>query len=95
MPVNTSELDKISKLAMLEFSESAQKQLLTDMQTIISYFNKLNEVDTTNVKPFFYVSNLENIFREDKTTPWLTQAEALANAPAHHSGFFSVPRVIK
>jgi aspartyl-tRNA(Asn)/glutamyl-tRNA(Gln) amidotransferase subunit C len=55
---------------------------------------KLNELDTSDVKPTYNVLDLANIMRQDKVEEWLMQEEALANAPRSNHGFFSVPKVI-
>ncbi len=56
--------------------------------------SKLNELDTSDVEPTYNVLALHNVMRQDEVRSWLTQDEALANAPASNYGYFSVPKVI-
>jgi len=94
MGITTAEVDNIAKLAKLKFSEDEKKRLTHQLAQIIAYVEKLNELDLENVPPTSHVLQLKNVMREDEVKPWLTQKEALANAPAKHHGFFSVPKVI-
>lgn len=94
MAVTIADVEKIAKLAKLKFTEAEKEKLTRELSQIIAYVEKLNELDLVNVPPTDHVLNLKNVMREDKMKPWLTQEEALKNAPAKHDRFFSVPKVI-
>ena len=94
MPITIEDVDKIAKLAKLEFSPEEKKKFTEQMAQIVTYFEKLNELDTDEVPPTYHVLDIKNVMREDKVEPWLTQEDVLANAPARKLGFFSVPKVI-
>ncbi len=89
-------LEHISKLALLDLSEEEKNKLAQELGDILSYFKKLDEIDTSNVKPMTHpIEGLKNVFRED--IPWksLTNEEALMNAKHTQDGFFKAGKVIK
>ena len=94
MVIKKSDIEKFAKLAKLEFSETEKEKLTHQLSEILSYVKKLSELDLENVKPTSHVLDIKNVLREDKVEPWLTQEDALYNAPATKLGFFSVPKVI-
>lgn len=95
MPVSTEDVNKISKLAKLKFSEEEKKKLQNDMNRILDYIDKINELDLSNVEPLENINETENVFREDEPKLTIAQEEALRNAPSKTDKFFKVPKVIK
>ena len=94
MPITIEDVENIAKLARLRFSEEEKQKFTRQLAEIISYVEKLNELDTENVPPTYHVLPLTNVSRKDEVKTWLTQEEALRNAPKKFRGFFSVPEVI-
>ncbi|RKY76341.1 Asp-tRNA(Asn)/Glu-tRNA(Gln) amidotransferase GatCAB subunit C [candidate division KSB1 bacterium] len=94
MAITVEEVEHIAQLAKLKFSEEEKKKFTTQLAKIIQYVEKLNELDTEDVPPTYHVLDIKNVMRSDVTKPWLTQEEALKNAPRRKDGFFSVPKVI-
>ena len=95
MKIDDSTLDRIAELARLDFSDpAARKTILADMERVISFVEKLNEVDTTGVEPLIFMTEEENVLREDVASMEITKAEALRNAPVKDSDYFKVPRVV-
>ena len=94
MSVTIEEVEGIAKLAKLSFSEEEKEKFVEQFNQILAYVEKLNELDTQDVNPTNNVLDLVNVMREDVVKTWLTQEEALANAPAKKSGYYSVPKVI-
>ena len=89
-------LKHISKLALLDLSEEEKNKLAQELGDILSYFKKLDTLDTSNVKPMTHpIEGLKNVFRED--IPWksLTNQEALKNAKHTKDGYFKAGKVIK
>ena len=89
-------LEHISKLALLDLSEEEKNKLAQELGDILSYFKKLDTLDTSNVKPMTHpIEGLKNVFRED--IPWksLTNKEALINAKHTKDGYFKAGKVIK
>ncbi len=94
MAITPEDVDRIAQLAKLRFSEEEKLEIARQLDQIVAYVEKLKELDVEGVPPTAHVVELTNVMREDKVEPWLSQEEALANAPAKHHGFFSVPKVI-
>lgn len=94
MSVTLSQVDLIAALAKLAFADEAKRTFVEQFNQILKYMEKLNELNTDDVAPTFNVLDLRNVTRADEVKPWLTQDEALANAPKSSHGFFSVPKVI-
>ena len=95
MKIDNETVDKIAHLARLEFENEAKEQIITDMNNMLSFIDKLNEVDTSNIAPLIYMSDEVNVLREDVVKQEITQDEALKNAPKHDSDYFKVPKVIE
>ena len=85
----------IAKLANLPITNEEEKKLGTQLSETLNYIEILKEVDTKNVTPTAHVTGLENITREDKTSPSLSQKQALANAKNQHNGFFIVDAILE
>ncbi len=95
MKIDTETVDKIAHLARLEFDATGKEQIIKDMNNMLTFVEKLNELDTTGVEPLIYMSDEVNTLREDEVIQVISQDEALKNAPKHDSDYFKVPRVIE
>ena len=80
---------------MLKFNEAEKEEIKADLQKMIGFIDKLQELDTTGVEPLMHMSEEINVLREDIPGPMLNQQEALQNAPHHDDQYFKVPKVIK
>jgi aspartyl-tRNA(Asn)/glutamyl-tRNA(Gln) amidotransferase subunit C len=94
MKISRKEVTHIAHLARLEFSEAEIEAFTRQLDSILSYFDKLKEVDTTAVEPTTHVLGVRNVFREDAVTASIGQETSLQNAPEGESGCFRVPKVI-
>ena len=94
MSVSISDVDKISTLAKLKFNDSEKIKLQTDLNKILEYIDELNELNLEDVEPLENINETENVLREDVNVPWLTNEEALKNAPSKIGKFFKVPKVL-
>ena len=92
--IDIKTVDEIAHLARLEFNIDAKAEILNDMNRMLSFIDKLSELDTTNVEPLIYMTNEKTILREDEPEITLTQKEALKNAPKKDSDYFKAPKVI-
>ncbi len=89
-------IDHISKLALLDLSEEEKTKLADEVGDILKYFKKLDNLDTSNVKPLTHpIEGLKNVFREDKPWESLSTEEALKNARHKKDGYFKAPRILK
>lgn len=89
-------IDHLSKLALIELSDEDKEELSDQLGEILNYFKKLNDLDTSNVKPTTHpIEGLKNVFRED--IPWesLSNEEATKNSKHKKDGFFKAPRILK
>ena len=95
MKVDNKVVDKLADLAKLEFDESSKAEIIGDLNRILTFVEKLEELDTDNVKPLKYITEEINMMRDDVTKQELTKDEALKNAPKSDSDYFIVPKVLK
>jgi aspartyl-tRNA(Asn)/glutamyl-tRNA(Gln) amidotransferase subunit C len=94
MKISEEIVDHIAHLSRLEFEGDKKKAILKDMENIISFMDKLSEVDTNNVEPLIFMNEEYNNLREDVANVTVTQDEALKNAPKKDSDYFRIPKVL-
>jgi aspartyl-tRNA(Asn)/glutamyl-tRNA(Gln) amidotransferase subunit C len=94
MPVTRKEIEHIAELARLKFTDAELENYTGKLNQILSYVEKLNELDTENIEPLSHPVESENIFREDIVKPSINRDEAFKNSPDHDNVFFKVPKVI-
>lgn len=95
MEITDELVQRVAHLARLSFNEEELPRMRQDMQRMIAFVEKLNELDTTGVEPLIHMSTETNVLREDIEANTLTQEEALANAPSRDSDYFKVPKVLR
>ena len=94
MNINKETIYKVADLARIEIGEQEADTLQADMNKILTFMEKLNELDTTNVEPLIYMNPEMNVWREDVVKQDLTVAEGLKNAAKHNEEFFFVPKIL-
>ena len=94
MAVTKKDVEKIAELARLKFSDEELGSFTPQMNEILSYMDKLNELDTENVEPLSHPVEQKNVFRDDEMKPSIPIKEALKNAPSKDEHHFIVPKVI-
>ena len=92
--IDIKTVDEVAHLARLEFTEEGKDEILNDMNRMLAFVDKLNEMDTEGVEPLIYMTDEVNVMREDEPKDTLTQKDALKNAPKKDSDYFKVPKVI-
>lgn len=95
MEVNDELVNNIAELARLRFADNEKEEIKLDLQKIIGFIEKLNELDTSGIEPLLHMSDNVNVLREDEVEGSVIREEALANAANHDGSFFKVPKVIK
>lgn len=95
MEVNKQLVDRIATLSKLEFDEQSKEAIRQDLERMIGFVDKLNEVNTEGIEPLIYVNDEVNILREDEVKQIITKEEALSNAPTKDSDYIKVPKVLK
>ena len=94
MKLSISDVEYVAKLARLEFSDTEKEKFTAQLNDILLYIDKLNELDTKGVAPMTHAIAVTNAFREDKVRESLGTEGAIANAPDARGEFFRVPKVI-
>jgi aspartyl-tRNA(Asn)/glutamyl-tRNA(Gln) amidotransferase subunit C len=94
MKISEGTVDHIAHLARLEFEGDKKATIREDMEKIISFIEKLQEIDTENVEPLIFMTNELNNLREDDPVVSLTQEDVLKNAPKKDSDYFRIPKVL-
>ena len=94
MKIEESTIDHIAHLARLAFEGEKKEAIGQDLERIISFMDKLQEVNTENVEPLVFMTNEINRLREDVSKVTITHEEALKNAPKKDSDYFRIPKVL-
>lgn len=94
MKIDDKMIDRISRLACLEFENDEKEQIRKDLERIITFMKKLQKLETENVEPLVYLSESQKHLRTDEPVQSISHDEALLNAPQTDGNFFLVPKVI-
>lgn len=95
MKITKAEVEHVARLARLELSAQEVETFTGQMDAILAYVDKLNELETSGITPTAHAVPMENAFREDVVAPSIGIDNALANAPDRADNFFRVPKVIE
>ena len=93
--ITRRDVEHVAELARLELSAAEKEQFIAQLNSILTYIEKLNELNTTDVEPTSHVIPVSNVFRDDQVRPSLERDLALQNAPQESHFFFKVPRIIE
>jgi aspartyl-tRNA(Asn)/glutamyl-tRNA(Gln) amidotransferase subunit C len=97
--VNEKDVSYVADLAYLELTAEERARMLKDLNSILGYIDRLNELDTSNVEPMAQGGSRQgasaDVTRDDEPRPSLPREQALANAPVTDGVFFKVPKVIE
>lgn len=94
MKITTKEVEDVALLARLDLSQGELNLMTNQLDNILSYIEKLNEVDTAGVSTTSHIFSINNAFREDIPGESLGREEVLKNAPEKNGEMFKVPKVI-
>ncbi len=95
MEITDRTVDELAHLARLQFEGEEKERIKNDLNRILGFMEKLNELDTEGVEPLIYLSEELNVLRNDEAHTTITQQQALKNAPQRDSDYFKVPKVLK
>lgn len=93
--ISKEQVRHVADLARLALTEEEVERLAKQLGDIIDYAELLNELDTDNVEPTTHVLDIKNVLRKDEPKRWITQEEALKNAPDVQDGQFRVPAILE
>ena len=97
MKITIKDVEYVAKLARLELTEAEKDNFARQLESILGYIDKLNELDTRNIQPTSHALNITNVMREDIMVkcPENIRNNILNNAPERESDFFRVKKVIE
>lgn len=93
--IDEKTMENVLILAKLELSGQERAQAAAEMEKMLGYVEKMNELDTSGVEPMVQPWEIGNVFREDEVTNWDMRDELLAGAPAREDGQYVVPRTVE
>lgn len=92
--IESKNIEYVSKLARIALNPEEIKKFTPQLSKILDYINKLNELNTENVKPTTHVIDIKNVLRKDENKKSLNRDKVLKNAPDKEDGCFKVPKII-
>jgi aspartyl-tRNA(Asn)/glutamyl-tRNA(Gln) amidotransferase subunit C len=95
MKIDRETVDKIAHLGRLVLTDEEKDRSIIELSEILSFMEKLGEVDVTGVEPLIYMNEAVNVLRPDVIVQDITREEALMNAPLKNDEYFKVSKVIE
>ena len=95
MKIDTKVVDELAHLARLSYENEAKQEIVTELNKIIAFVEKLDEINTDGIEPLIYMVDETNVVRKDTMKQDVSQDEGLKNAPKKDSDYFRVPKVIE
>ncbi len=92
--ITEQQVRHVAKLARLKITDDQVKTFTPQLNAILTYIAQLEQLDTSNVEPLAHCLPVSNVLRDDTIQPSLSNADALANAPAKDGEFFTIPKVL-
>lgn len=94
MKLDKATVEKLAHLSRLEFSEVEKTEMMKDMDNILGFVAKIEELDLEGQEPLVYLTQEESVLREDKAVQIITKDQALKNAPDKDTDYFRVPKIV-
>jgi aspartyl-tRNA(Asn)/glutamyl-tRNA(Gln) amidotransferase subunit C len=95
MNINKETIEKVAELARIEIKETEVDGLILEMSKILTFMEKLNELDTSKVEPLVYMNKEVNVWRVDEVIQEISVLDGLKNSAVHNETFFMVPKIIE
>jgi len=95
MIVDEALIDKLAQLSKLEFDPDSKKAIQKDLSGILSFMEKLNELDTEGIEPLIYINEELNVCRKDEVHYPVSKMELLSNAPFKDENYIKVPKFVR
>ena len=95
MKIDRKEVEHVAQLARLRFDEAQLEMFMHQMNNILEYFDKLQDLDTSNIEPTSHAVVMNNVFRNDVAEKLFDKDVMLGNAPEKKKGCFKVPKIIE
>lgn len=94
MKIDRKEVTHVAQLARLQFDDAQFEMLVHQLNTILEYFDKLQEIDTSEIEPTSHAVEMNNVFRDDAMQDFPDKDLLLTNAPSKEKEYFKVPKII-
>ncbi|MCW3794254.1 aspartyl/glutamyl-tRNA(Asn/Gln) amidotransferase subunit C [Chryseobacterium mucoviscidosis] len=95
MSISNNDVQHVAKLARLNLTAEEEQTLTGQLNAILKYAEKLNELDTEDIEPTTHVLHVSNVMRDDETKESLSIEQVMRNAPEEEDGQFKVPAVME
>ncbi len=95
MEITPKLIDHLAHLSRLEFDQDRKENIRNDVERMVGFIEKLQELNTDGVEPLLFMSDAQNIWRTDEIEGSVSRSDALSNSPIKDEFFFKVPTVIK
>jgi aspartyl-tRNA(Asn)/glutamyl-tRNA(Gln) amidotransferase subunit C len=95
MKIGVKDVEYVARLARLTLSDGEKDEFVVQLNDILAYMDKLNELDTKEVEPTSHVIPVKNVFRGDEIREPFPRDPSLGNAPEAEKGFYKVPKIIE
>jgi len=95
MNIDDKTIDHLANLSKLEFNSEEKTAIKKDLEKMLDFIGKLDEIDTSGVEPLLFMTDEVNVLREDDAVDSISQEEALKNAPKKDTDYFRVPKVLE
>ncbi|WP_195575289.1 Asp-tRNA(Asn)/Glu-tRNA(Gln) amidotransferase subunit GatC [Paenibacillus sp. 1001270B_150601_E10] len=95
MSIRLENVEHVARLARLELTSEEKERFLGQLNAILNYADKLNELNTDDVAPTTHVLPIHNVLRDDEVRKSLTIEQVMKNAPEEEEGHFLVPAVLE
>ncbi len=95
MKISRQEVEKLASLSRLQLDATAIDEMQGDINKMLLFVDKINELDLEGIEPLAYMSDEVNVLRADAVHQEITHQEALKNAPDKDTDYFRVPKVLK
>jgi aspartyl-tRNA(Asn)/glutamyl-tRNA(Gln) amidotransferase subunit C len=94
MEITDDLIDHIAHLSRLSFEGAEKDRIKSDLNKIINFMGKLEEIDTNDVEPLIFMTTETNVLREDVAKETISHDDALKNAPKKDTDYFRIPKVL-
>lgn len=94
MAIDINDVENIARLARINISTEEKAEFAEEINLILQCFEKLNELNTAEIEPLYYILPLYNVFREDIVVESRGWDDLLVNAPQQEGGYYKVPRIL-
>ena len=95
MKINKLKVEDLARLSRLSFSDQEMESMISELEEILMFADKLNEVNTDSISPLTHIHGANNIYRDDISKNLDIKKKILENAPNHNSDYIKVPKVLR